>query len=734
VAELATPATTYDPDAALEDPKKDRFDRFPFARRIAETIITRADPSSLVIGLYGAWGDGKTTLLNFVKHELDCADRIVCFRFNPWRFSDEDALLRAFFDQMATAVQAPRRTAKQRGGNIISGIGSLMPKISTKWLSMNPALEGPSLEIDLGERIREFGANLSSSALEEDKRRIGEELGKRAVRVVVLLDDIDRLEDTEIHALFRLVKLTADFPNTVYVLAFDPRFVAKALRARYSSAPDETGFGYLEKIVQVPLTLPAAEPSALRQFVLQAVDRAVDASRIELSDAQVQEFVEGFEAGLRSRFQTPRAANRYGNLLLFALPLLRGEVNPVDQMLVEGIHVVHPRMYDVIRAHPSIFLKGAGGFLSKLAGESDKAQKDRIAETIIPGLEGLAPRDQQGLRDLLVKLFPKLKTIFENVTFGDGFDERWAAEQRIASEEYFARYFSYAVPRGDIPDAEIRKLVDQAGELSVGEIVVAMHALMGDRGADTLLDKLFRETITVSPIRAARLAAAVARVGSTLPDPPGNFGVTPFRRSAALTGRFLAKLPPGEERIESTTGLLAEVEPPTFAVEIVNTLPVEKELPADDQLDRFTKVEQEAIKASIAGMVQARFKGDMSALKMLENGYFLLTVWAAWGDSTQVQEYTTAAMSADPEVAFVLLEGGAMHWRSVNTGQVNARFEPQSYDSLTRVADPAAVYEAVGGSVPGGSQASDHASQLRARLSDEFRTIHETRRDRNPQL
>ena len=63
-AHVITPQTisAYHSDAPISDPTQDVFDRWPFARRIAETIAARTDDASLCIGIYGSWGEGKTTV------------------------------------------------------------------------------------------------------------------------------------------------------------------------------------------------------------------------------------------------------------------------------------------------------------------------------------------------------------------------------------------------------------------------------------------------------------------------------------------------------------------------------------------------------------------------------------------------------------------------------------------------------------------------------------------------
>src|SRR6266511_687764 len=66
----ADTSTPYFADTPLTDPSLDRFRRWPFAQRVAQTIAQRLDSSSLVIGIYGSWGEGKTTVFHYIQHEL----------------------------------------------------------------------------------------------------------------------------------------------------------------------------------------------------------------------------------------------------------------------------------------------------------------------------------------------------------------------------------------------------------------------------------------------------------------------------------------------------------------------------------------------------------------------------------------------------------------------------------------------------------------------------------------
>ena len=97
-------ANNYSSDAPISTKEDDRFSRWTFSERIAQVISKRSDPSSIVLGLYGVWGDGKTSVLNFIEEALIDDDNVICIKFNPWRFGSEEELLTGFFMNIAEAL------------------------------------------------------------------------------------------------------------------------------------------------------------------------------------------------------------------------------------------------------------------------------------------------------------------------------------------------------------------------------------------------------------------------------------------------------------------------------------------------------------------------------------------------------------------------------------------------------------------------------------------------------
>ena len=83
-------------DNALKSPEQDKFGRADFSYRISEIIKKRKEADHLTIGIYGKWGEGKTSVVNFINHYLEKDKDIICLHFNPWRYRNEDELLNSF--------------------------------------------------------------------------------------------------------------------------------------------------------------------------------------------------------------------------------------------------------------------------------------------------------------------------------------------------------------------------------------------------------------------------------------------------------------------------------------------------------------------------------------------------------------------------------------------------------------------------------------------------------------
>lgn len=465
---LTSPVPSSVTDHPESNPDRDSFGRHAFARRLATRRRLPAPRASLVVGLYGKWGEGKSTVLYFVEHELRAVTPPpVILHLNPWRFPQEDQLLLDFFQQLAASLGQHLKSKGEKFAQAVTRYAApLLPTFSLGVASTDP---GKSLQA-IGE--------VAQPSLEELQQRVNQFIVDAKRRVIVLVDDVDRLEKQQVQAVFRLVKLTANFSNTAYLLAFYEEMVARALGEVFSTSPDAQADGrsFLEKIIQFPLRLPRARPDDLLAFCLARVREVLQENNLPLDPAapqllgqlQADRFAQAFRQGVMPRLTTPRVAIRYANAIRFSLPLLLGEVSPIDLLLVEALNCFYPEVYRYVAAHQDLFTSQNLRILRDLGGGADSNAELEGALGSLFADHHYSRESQVAVRGLLRVLFPKLVILTtgwpalagsEQVA-DDAALERSSA---IASPRYFSRYFSYSVASDDVTDHEFTAFLQADG-------------------------------------------------------------------------------------------------------------------------------------------------------------------------------------------------------------------------------------------------------------------------------
>lgn len=490
-------------DNPVQKKEEDRFQRYHFSRRIAETIVTRQSEDCIVIGIYGMWGEGKTSVVNFIESDLKQHQDVIIVKYNPWRYKDEDDLLKQFFQKLAGALNANLQNSKERLGEIFKKYGKL--------LSFDLPIVG-----NLGDTARATGEVLTDTDLESLKHRLEEIIKENGKKLVILIDDIDRLEKAEIHAIFRLVKLTADFGNTTYVLSFDEKMVASAIGDRFGDAGQLAGLNFLEKIIQVPLTIPKAQPEALREFCIDLLNRCLTENTIDITEDDGQRYLRHFNNCFLSNLTTPRLAVRYVNSLAFTIPLLKGEVNICDLLLIEGIKIFFPTHYEFIKNNSSFFVETyADSNIFNRKQERVKTLKNYLEQLS----SGLTDAQKRGIEDLLEDLFPALQEAFHNIIQSDQSLTDLFRRKRIASAKYFNRYFTFAVIKGEVSDVAFQNFVNLIDTSDEQTIIKGIKLLADDSSPTNLIHK-FRVSATQYPWETAvKLSRTLMKCSDLFPDP-----------------------------------------------------------------------------------------------------------------------------------------------------------------------------------------------------------------------
>lgn len=663
-------------DEPITGASQDRFNRAPFATRIADTIARRPESSSLVVGIFGPWGDGKTSVLKMMEEELERHANVVVIRFNPWHFQNEEQLLRGFFATLADGLDQKLNTAQEKFGKILKDYGSLLSLGSF-------AVAGGAIQLRPGDAAKGLGESLSNVSLDELRSRIDTILAASGKRVVVLVDDIDRLDRAETHSMFKLVKLSAGFNHTAYVLAFDDEVVAAALSERYGAGGQQAGRAFLEKIIQVPLHLPPVDEVALRQVTLEGVQAAIDMAGIQLTQNDVDAFIRHFVDGLERKLTTPRVAKLYTNALMFALPLLKGEVSTMNLMLIEGIRVLYPSLYAAIRDNPSLFLVGQERALHGL-----ELTRNRLDEVVDAALSDCTPGDREAIRTGLLKpLFPRTgSTIYDHE-----WDAVWAREQKICSEAYFKRYFTYCVPDGDIADASISELLERLPTEDDTGKRERLAQFERRRSIPRLISTLRSRIDGMESDRAAALARAIALSGDLMDRERGPMiMVTTFNKAGILVTEAIRQLP-GHERWTAIEEIVQSATPLNFAVECARWMYFNAERASDKNI--VQEADNDRINGLLAQRIAATDQEQPIYRQFPKDATNLYSLWnsavpGAPGESLR-RQFDDAPAELDAFINCFVGEG----WVIESGLPVQSDLQRDSYNAIVQLIDKNSVME-----------------------------------------
>lgn len=259
------------PELEIEKIKdcKDEYNRKTIYETTYNTLKTCFyEEGSFAVSISGAWGSGKTVFKEQLKKNYEKDNKVSIIEFEAWKCDSPTIIIRNFFTQLKDKLKI------------------YFPNISIDFNNYIDLL----LDNDSVKPLRVIAKGVNN-LLNKDKDpfdTIKNYLKESKHKVVVFIDDVDRLDADEIKEVLRLVRNTANFPYIQFIVTCDNDYVCDTLKKKGIENPKL----YLEKFFNLEISLPKFEERIICEELKSRISKTIsDIWGIKENDIQIDKMI-----------------------------------------------------------------------------------------------------------------------------------------------------------------------------------------------------------------------------------------------------------------------------------------------------------------------------------------------------------------------------------------------------------------------------------------------------------
>ncbi len=636
----------FDADRPIISIEQDRLGRSVFAKYLARSILDHKNPDSFVIGLFGGWGTGKTSIINLTLEELRFAasnmldaEKPIILNFSPWSYSGQDQLIYSFFRRLSSEI---RRSEHVEHADKIIHLLELYVSFFTH----------QSIPKSLRKKQHTIAKWKNSETTQDEahgwesgrdltlvKMELNELLRQQNHKIIIFIDNIARIEATEMKQIFQIAKSMGDYANTIYVLAMDKEPVIQAMNRLHGNG----GIEYLDKIVQLPFDIPEIAKQDLENILFDRLLPIVKNIPETMWDNGY--WADLYYSTIKYFFKDCRDITCFVNTLSFSYFRVKELVNPVDFFAITALAVFAPAVFYGIRDNKDLF----SDFVSNVfEDDQERLIEEKLrCDEILNRCETLS---SDILLPLLIRLFPRLRTVYQtNLAFYHS-EDLARRNRRICSSDVFDIYFRLSLPSGEMSSAELNAILSFATDEALFE--EALLRLNKDERIKQFLNVLDSDAVNkINPKNIGNVISALVSSADLFPEGENNFlNFSMPMRIHRILHQLFRRIETAEERFEIFRAAIKKTTMSLYIFihelivqneeqkEAEDTLvPLEQRDFTPDQLEKLQKLTVEKI----------RYWAEIGRLAEHPKLIDILYAWKAWGDADECGRFVGNMVQED---------------------------------------------------------------------------------------
>lgn len=422
-------------DEPITSSEDDLLGRKIYAQDAAKKLLaTNTEKNAFTFGVIAPWGNGKTSFLYMLKEHIDnnWAGDVVTISFHPWKYGKSSNLTYLFFEELSKSL-APYSTSFSYDIIRYARTVSSIENSTTKFL---------------GSILGCF----ASQTVEEQYEDLKKNISNIQRKIVVFIDDIDRLGPNEIEELFRLVRNTSNLPFMYFVIAYDKKYVVDSLNSIFPSH----SLSYSQKILQEEFFLPIIKNNELKVVLREKLSVFLNTEEMEQVDKLLnRELFNSID--VFDYLGNIRDIKRLANALQLHLIKLHGEIDICDYIILEILRQQYPFVLALIidRKNDILLLNNSGKYVC-FNGENGPEEKNEILAKMYPfkgfNILEYIKENSEALSVPKAKI-DSLKKLLDAL-WGE---YRTHSSKGINVPEYTQRYFYSSILDSEVSDVEFEE-------------------------------------------------------------------------------------------------------------------------------------------------------------------------------------------------------------------------------------------------------------------------------------
>ena len=318
--------------------KNDLLNYDIFVNGLKDSLLLCKPKKTFVISLIGKWGSGKTSVINLLKEKVNNNDNSIIEMFSPWKYDNKLSLFKGFYNYIFKLIGKNYsyynyRNLLKKYENVI--FNAIKNKTDIDFLSF--------IEADDEEEIDDI------------KKQINDIIGISDKKIIIVIDDIDRLDKNEILFVFKMVKNIFDFNNIIYILCYDEERINRIFENEL-----KVDSNYLNKIVQDKVYIPIKEKKKMIEIGATCLNNLSCINKIQIKDEKRHFDVIDC---VFSQFEDLREIIRFLNSISISMNFLKTmNLDFADFIVLEYIKFKDITLYNSIYNNAKFFLSQDSNF------------------------------------------------------------------------------------------------------------------------------------------------------------------------------------------------------------------------------------------------------------------------------------------------------------------------------------------------------------------------------------